>query len=188
MTTSKFSLENIDTVLSTVPAGARCCYTGQSILAYCPDPTFDWAEVNSWPDETDVDFFAYNKACLSSLVQAFVSAGWEPALPIDAFKSERIRFFDPPRKYAHSLQTVGLTMPGLPTVNLTWFHEATDVVSCVRRFDMDYLMVGMDVHTRTFIDLRGPDHRVANVNQNMTSTSCSGCASSTESRKDGPEV
>lgn len=158
-----FSRENIDKILGTVPKGARCAYTGQSILAYCPDPTFSWAEVNSWPDETDVDFFVYTLPGLASVVQAFIAEGWTPASPIDEFKAERIRFFDAPKKY--NLQTVALSMPGLPNVNLTWFKDATNVVSTVQRFDMDYLMVGMDMKTRQFIDLRGKDHRVANVNR-----------------------
>jgi hypothetical protein len=55
--------------------------------------------------------------------------------------------------------------PDMPKVNLTWFKDAGDVVSTVKRFDMDYLMVGLDLHTRQFIDLRGKDHRVAQVNR-----------------------
>ena len=158
-----FSREVIDFILSVIPVEARCCYTGQSILAYCPKPTFDWAEVNSWPDTTDVDIFAYNKPCLASLVQAYLDAGWEPVTSIDAFKAERIRFWEASRKF--KLQTVGLIKPGMPVVNLTWYEDATDVVSTVQRFDMDYLMVGMDVRTRAFVDLRGADHRVAGVNK-----------------------
>jgi hypothetical protein len=158
-----FSRENIDKILDTIPRLARCCYTGQSILAYCPNPTFDWAEVNSWPDETDVDIFVYNKAGLASVTQAFIDKGWEPASPIDEFKAERIRFWEAPRKF--NLQTVALSKPDMPIVNLTWFDEASNVVACVQRFDMDYLMVAMDVHTGTFIDLRGADHRIANVNR-----------------------
>lgn len=161
--TEKFSRENIDKILGIAPAEARACYTGQSILAYCPDPTFDWAEVNAWPDETDVDIFCYNKVALASMVQAYLDSGFEPVSPIDKFKAERIRFSEAPRKFL--LQTVALYKPGLPNVNLTWFHESTDVVATVKRFDMDYLMVGMDLRTRAFVDLRGPDHRVANVNK-----------------------
>jgi hypothetical protein len=159
-----FSRENIDTILNIVPKEARCCYTGQSILAYCPDPTFDWEEVNSWPDETDVDIFCFNKPCLSSLVQAFIDAGFRPASEIDEFKAERIRFMDPPKKYMNSLQTVALCKEGLPCVNLTWHNESSNVVATIQRFDMDYLMVGMDLHTRAIVDLRGKDHRIANVN------------------------
>lgn len=161
-TTPLFTREKIDTILDLVPHEARCCYTGQSILAYCPDPTFDWAEVNNWPDETDVDIFCYNKSCLASLVQTFIDHGWEPAEDIDKFKAERIRFWETPRKF--NIQTVALSMPGMPNVNLTWKDDADNAVSTVQRFDMDYLMVGMDVRTRVFIDLRGKDHRVANVN------------------------
>jgi hypothetical protein len=158
-----FSRENIDQILDTIPKEARCCYTGQSILAYCPDPTFSWEEVNGWPDQTDVDIFAYNKQSLASLVQCFIDNGWEPVSSIDQFKADRIRFFEPLRKF--KLQTVGLIKPDMPAVNLTWFEESTDVVTCVKRFDMDYLMVGMDVRTREYIDLRGHNHRVANVNR-----------------------
>ena len=157
-----YSRANIDKILSVIPKEARCCYTGQSILAYCPNPTFDWAEVNAWPDETDVDIFAYSKACLSSLIQLFMDTGWEPASAIDQFKAERIRFWESPKKF--NLQTVALSKPDLPLLNLTWYNECTDVISTIKRFDMDYLMVGMDVRTKAIIDLRGPDHRIANVN------------------------
>jgi hypothetical protein len=157
-----FSRSTIDRILSVIPAEARCCYTGQSILAYCPDPTFDWAEVNSWPDQTDVDIFAYNKVALASLVQLFLDNGYEPVSSIDAWKAERIRFWEAPRKF--SLQTVALIKENTPAVNLTWYVGCEDVVSVVKRFDMDYLCVGMDIRTRQFIDLRGPDHRVAGVN------------------------
>ena len=44
------SKENVEEILSIVPDGAKCCYTGQSILAYCPDPTFTWEEVNTWEE------------------------------------------------------------------------------------------------------------------------------------------
>ena len=162
MTTELFSYHTIDTILSTVPEGAKCCYTGQSILAYCPDPTFSWDEVNSWPDVTDVDIFAYNKSCLASLVQRFMDNGYEPATPIDRFKAERFRFDESPIKF--KLQTVGLTKPGFPIVNLTWYKDAVDAVSTIKRFDMDYLMVGLDVRSRKFVDLRGKNHRVAHVN------------------------
>lgn len=47
----------VNDILNTVPAGARCCYTGQSILAYVDDPTFSWDEVNTWENETDLDLF-----------------------------------------------------------------------------------------------------------------------------------
>ena len=157
-----FSRKKIDAILDTVPKGARCCYTGQSILAYCPNPTFSWEEVNNWPDQTDVDIFVYNKPGLSTLVQAFMDRGWEPASSIDEFKAERIRFFDSPKKY--NLQTVGLIKPDMPVINLTWHNESNDVIATIKRFDMDYLMVGMDIRTKQFVDLRGPDHRVANVN------------------------
>jgi hypothetical protein len=157
-----FSRENIDTILAVIPPEARCCYTGQSILAYCPEPTFDWAELNAWPDETDVDIFVYTKVGLSALVQAFIDAGFEPADEINEFKSERARFFEQPRKF--NLTTVGLKREGLPIVNLTWYNDSDDLVTVVRRFDMDYLMVGMDVRTGTFFDMRGKNPRVAHVN------------------------
>lgn len=157
-----FSRENIDEVLSIIPMEARCCYTGQSILAYVDDPTFSWAEVNSWPDVTDMDIFAYNKPSLSSLAQLFIAHGWEPIDEINKFKAERIRFWEMPRKL--HLQTCALKKDGLPVVNLTWYEDGTDVLTVVKRFDMDYLMVGMDIRTRTFVDLRGTDHRVAHVN------------------------
>jgi hypothetical protein len=160
-----FSRENIDTILSIVPSRAKACYTGQSILAYCPNPTFDWAELNTWPDVTDVDIFCYNKATLASCVQSYINAGWMPASEIDEFKADRIRFWEPTGKYKNTLQTVGLSMSGLPNVNLTWHPDSGNVVSTIQRFDMDYLMVGMDLHTKVFIDLRGPDHRIANVNR-----------------------
>jgi len=157
-----YSRASIDKILSVIPQEARCCYTGQSILAYCPQPTFDWAEVNNWPDETDVDIFCYSKACLASLIQLFMDAGWEPNSAIDTFKAERIRFWEPPKKF--NLQTVALSKPDLPILNLTWYNEGIDLVSIIKRFDMDYLMVGMDVRTKQFFDMRGPDHRLANVN------------------------
>jgi len=158
-----YTREKIDLVIDTIPEGAKCCYTGQSILAYCPDPTFSWEEVNIWPDKTDVDIFCYNKQTLASVTQRFLDRGWQPASPIDAFKADRIRFFDASKRF--NLQTVALTRALMPPVNLTWMSEATDVVTTVRRFDMDYLMVGMDVHTRQFVDFRGKDKRVANVNK-----------------------
>jgi hypothetical protein len=157
-----FSRDNIDTVLSMIPKEARCCYTGQSILAYVDKPTFSWDEVNAWPDETDLDIFVYNKPGLASLVQAFIDRGWEPVSTVDAFKAERIRFWDSPRRF--HLQTVALNKPDLPIVNLTWYDEGIDLLSVIKRFDMDYLMCGLDVRTKAIIDLRGPDHRVANVN------------------------
>ena len=158
-----FSQENIDSILGVIPHETKCCYTGQSILAYCPDPTFDWAEVTAWPDETDVDFFCYNMSSLSSLVQKFIDEGWAPASSIDEFKAERIRFWESKKKF--HIQTVALSKEGMPLVNLTWHTESTNVVATIQRFDMDYLMVGMDVRTRQFIDLRGEDHRVASVNR-----------------------
>lgn len=157
-----FSREKIDQILAVIPPEARCCYTGQSILAYCPDPTFDWAEVNAWPDETDVDLFVYTKVGLSALVQAFIDAGFAPTDSIGEFKAERARFWEQPRKF--NLTTVSLQRAGLPIVNLTWYNESDDLVTVVRRFDMDYLMVGMDVRTGIFFDMRGEDHRVAHVN------------------------
>lgn len=158
-----FSRRKIDLILDTIPNQAKCCYTGQSILAYCPNPTFGWEEVNSWPDQTDVDIFAYNKQTLASLVQRFIDVGWEPVSSTDEFKADRIRFWEPSKKF--SLQTVGLIKPDMPIVNLTWRQDSDDVIATVKRFDMDYLMVGMDIHTRQFVDLRGPDHRIANVNR-----------------------
>lgn len=159
-----FSREKVDSVLDIVPFEARCAYTGQSILAYCPNPTFSWDEVNAWPDETDLDIFCYSKACLASLVSLFMARGWKPINEIDQFKADRIRFWDDVKRSNFKLQTVGLTKRGMPVVNLSWHEGADDVVGVVKRFDMDYLMVGMDVRTRMFVDLRGPDHRVANVN------------------------
>lgn len=158
-----FTRAKIDKILDTVPRGAQCCYTGQSILAYCPNPTFDWAEVNSWPDQTDVDFFCYNPHSLSAVTQKFIDVGWEPASSIDEFKADRIRFHEP--SYKFKLQTVALSKPDMPLVNLTWFKDSVDVLTAIKRFDMDYLMVGMDMKTRVFVDLRGPDHRIAGVNR-----------------------
>lgn len=157
-----FSRERIDDILSTMPDEARACYTGQSILAYCPDPTFDWAELNTWPDETDVDIFVYSRQGLAACTQAYIDAGWEPNSTIDEFKAERIRFWDPTKKF--KLHTVALKKEDHPVLNLTWTEESTDVVATIKRFDMDYLMVGLDLRTRKFLDLRGPDHRIANVN------------------------
>lgn len=157
-----FTRDKVDTILNTIPKEARCCYTGQSILAYCPNPTFDWEELNSWPDQTDIDIFVYNQQGLASVVQRFLDKGWEPVSSIDEFKAERIRFFEPNRKF--KIQTVGLIKNDMPVVNLTWHDNADDVLSVVKRFDMDYLMVGMDLRTRRFVDLRGQDHRVAHVN------------------------
>lgn len=157
-----FSKEKIDDILSTIPEGARCCYTGQSILAYCPDPTFDWSEVNSWNDQADVDIFIYSKQGLATILQSFINHGWTPATSIDEFKSERIRFWDTTRKF--KLQTVAVKAEGYPIVNLTWTEDATDLVSTIKRFDMDYLMVGFDLRTQKFLDLRGADHRIAHVN------------------------
>jgi hypothetical protein len=159
-----FSRDSIDEVLSIIPIEARCCYTGQSILAYVDNPTFSWAEVNTWPDETDVDIFAYSQVGLASLVQLFLDYGWEPNVEIDAFKAERIRYWEPSRKF--HLQSVALRKRSdLPIVNLTWYDEGIDLVSVIKRFDMDYVMVGMDCRTREILDLRGTDHRVANVNR-----------------------
>lgn len=159
-----FSREKVDKVLDLVPFEAKACYTGQSILAYCPNPTFSWDEVNAWPDTTDLDIFCYTKACLASLVSMYMTLGWKPVTGIDQFKADRIRFFDDKSKKWFKLQTVGLTKRGMPTLNLSWYDGADDAIGVVKRFDMDYLMVGLDLRTRKFVDLRGPDHRVANVN------------------------
>lgn len=160
-----FSREKIDQILAIIPPEARAAYTGQSILAYCPEPTFDWAEVNAWPDQTDMDIFVYTMVGLAALTQRFLDLGWAPATPIDEFKAERIRFWEAPRKYKDTIQTIGITLPGMPIVNLTWYNRSDDVANVVKRFDMDYLCVGMDIRTRAFVDFRGPDHRIANVNK-----------------------
>jgi hypothetical protein len=159
-----FSRDKVDEILGLIPSEVKACYTGQSILAYCPEPTFTFDELNTWPDETDLDVFCYTKACLSSLVQLFMCHGWQPASDIERFKAERIRYWDDTTKRRFKLQTVGLELAGYPKLNLSWHDGADDVIGVVKRFDMDYLMVGMDIRTRTFIDLRGPDHRVAHVN------------------------
>ena len=153
----------IDDILSVVPDRAAACYTGQSILAYCDDPTFSWEEVNAWPDQTDVDIFAYTHSCHSAIVQAFMSAGWKPSGDIEEFKADRIRFWNPNKKF--NLQTVGLSKPGYPEVNISWANGVEDSLDCIKRFDMDYLMVAMDLRTKEFADLRPKNQRVAHVNR-----------------------
>lgn len=153
----------IDSVLSVVPRAARACYTGQSILAYCPNPTFTWEEVNLWESATDIDIFAYTQTSHAAIVQAYISAGYEPATPIDEFKAERIRFFNPSKRF--NLQTVCLKKDDLPVVNVSWRKGDEDAISVITGFDMDYLMVSMDLRTGVFVDLRGPDTRVANINK-----------------------
>jgi len=154
--------QKIDDILSVVPHNARACLTGQSILAYCPDPTFSWEEINQWSNQTDVDIFVYSHTAHATLIQAFMSDGWTPEKEIDVFKAERVRFWDPNKKF--NLQTVGLTKEDYPTVNITWAKHVEDSLDCIKRFDMDYLMVSMDIKTGRFADLRPENKRVAHVN------------------------
>lgn len=152
----------VEEILDIVPPRAKACYTGQSILAYVDDPTFTWEEVDQWKDQTDIDLFCYSNTAHASVVQAYISAGWKPYSDIEEFKAERIRFFDPNRKF--NLQTVGLEKPGYPKVNISWQKQVEDAIDCIKRFDMDYLMVSMDMRTRVFADLRPSDRRLAHVN------------------------
>ena len=154
--------EIVDEILSIVPEGAKACYTGQSILAYCPNPTFSWEEINQWENETDIDIFAYSRTSQATIVQAFISAGFEPANPIEEFKANRIRFWEPNKKF--NLQTVKLCKENYPVVNITWRMGVESAHDCILNFDMDYLMVSMDLKTRVFADLRGENHMVAHVN------------------------
>jgi len=152
----------IENMLDIVPTRAKACYTGQSILAYVDDPTFTWEEVSQWENETDVDLFCYSNSAQASVVQAFISAGWTTHNDIEEFKAERIRFFEPNRKF--NLQTVSLGKQGYPDVNISWQKYVEDAIDCIKRFDMDYLMVSMDMRTRVFADLRPQEKRVAHVN------------------------
>ena len=154
--------EIVDDILSVVPSRAKACYTGQSILAYVDNPTFSWEEVNSWEDQTDVDIFCYTQTSQASVVQAYETAGYETTSSIEEFKSERIRFFNPSSKF--SLQTVKLSKPGYPDVNISWRKGCEDAIDVIKNFDMDYLMVSMDLATRVFVDLRPENKRVAHVN------------------------
>lgn len=155
--------QKVERILDIIPWGARACYTGQSILAYCPDPTFTYEEMDLWEDQTDIDIFAYSHASQASLVQAYVSAGWEFPTSIEAFKGERIRFWEPNPKF--NLQTVKLEKEGYPQLNISWQKGVEDALDCIKRFDMDYLMVSMDLSTKVFADLRGENKRVAHVNK-----------------------
>lgn len=159
----KITREVIDEILSIIPVGSRACYTGQSILAYCPNPTFSWEEVNAWESETDVDIFAYTHASHASIVQSFITAGFTPVNDIEQFKADRIRFWNPNKKF--NLQTVNLSKQGYPLVNISWRFDVESAHDCILRFDMDYLMVAMDIKTGMFADMRGENHRVANVNR-----------------------
>lgn len=154
--------EKVDEILSVVPKKAKACYTGQSILAYVPDPTFTWEEMNAWEDETDVDIFCYTQTSHSAVVQAFIDAGFKTKSGIEEFKADRIRFFDPNRRF--KLQTVRLDKEGLPQVNISWRKDCTDAIDVIKNFDMDYLMVSMDISTGVFADLRPENKRVAHVN------------------------
>lgn len=156
------SKEKVDQVLDVVPEHARCCYTGQSILAYIDDPTFLWDEVDSWQDKTDIDLFCYSTSSQAAVVQAFHSAGYSPDEGVETFKSERIRFFEPNRRF--SLQTVSLKKEGMPVVNVSWQRDVEDALDCIKRFDMDYVMASMDMKTRIFADLRPKKKTVAHVN------------------------
>ena len=152
----------IEACLDIVPEGARACYTGQSILGYCPDPTFSWDEINSWENETDLDIFAYSQASQASIVQAFMSAGFVPENSIEEFKANRIRFWDQSK---FQLATVKLVKNGYPEINISWRKANEDCLDVIKVFDMDYLMCSMDIHNRVFADLRPKDKRVAHVNK-----------------------
>lgn len=156
------SKEIVEEMLDIVPDKARCCYTGQSALAYCPDPTFTFEEMDMWESETDVDIFCYTQTSHASVAQAFICAGWTSPSEIEEFKSDRIRFWDPNRKF--NLQTLSLAKESHPKVNISWHKDSGDALDTVKRFDMDYLAVAMDMRTRIWADLRGKDHRVAHVN------------------------
>lgn len=158
----EFTKAVVDNILDIVPAKARACYTGQSILAYVDNPTFTYEELNCWESQTDVDMFCYNNSSQATIVQAYLSAGWYALTDIDEFKSDRIRFWEPNRKF--NLQTVMLTKEDQPTVNISWAKHVEDVLDCVKRFDMDFLMVGMDLRTGTVADLRPSNPRLAHVN------------------------
>ena len=154
--------EVIDLILAIVPEGAKACYTGQSILAYCPNPTFTWEEVNAWTESTDIDIFVYSQTAHAAIVQAYLSAGWQEKDDINVFKANRIRFWNPNKKF--NLQTVSLVKEGYPELNISWAFGVEDSLDCIKRFDMDYLMVSMDLRTKVFADLRPENKRVANVN------------------------
>lgn len=154
--------ETVDEILNIVPSKAKACYTGQSILAYVPDPTFSWEELNAWDSKTDIDIFCYTRSSHASVVQAFIDAGYETCNSIEEFKADRIRFFDPNRKF--SLQTVHLKKGEGPDVNISWRKDCTDAIDVIKNFDMDYLMVSLDLKTRVFADLRPKNKRVAHVN------------------------
>lgn len=157
------SKECVEEILSIVPDGAKCCYTGQSILAYCPDPTFTWEEVNTWEEQTDIDIFCYNIQTQASLIREFIKAGFQPKDSVEEFKVSRICFCEPNRKF--SLQTVKLDKEGMPEVNISWRKNQEDCIDVIKAFDMDYLMVSMDISKRIFADFRGENHRVAHVNK-----------------------
>lgn len=154
--------ELIEASLDIVPEGARACYTGQSILGYCPDPTFSFDEINTWESETDLDIFAYSQASQASIVQAFMSAGFKPENSIEEFKANRIRFWDQSK---FNLATVKLVKDDYPEINISWRKANEDCLDVIKAFDMDYLMVSMDIHSRVFADLRPKNKRVAHVNK-----------------------
>ena len=158
----KITRKKINNILSLIPKQAKCCYTGQSILAYCPDPTFSFEEINSWEDETDVDIFAYNQQTQASLVQLFISNGWTPANEIEEFKANRIRFWQANSKF--SLQTVKLVKPDYPILNISWRKNQESAMDIITGFDMDYLMVALDLSTRVYSDLRPENKHIAHVN------------------------
>ena len=154
--------EKVEEILAIVPQGTKACYTGQSILAYCPEPTFSWEEINQWENQTDIDIFVYSHTSHATVVQAFISAGFLPDNPIEEFKADRIRFWEPNKKF--NLQTVKLVKEDYPVVNISWRQDVQSSHDCILNFDMDYLMVAMDLRTKIFADLRGENHMVAHVN------------------------
>lgn len=155
--------EKIDEILAAIPKGVKGCYTGQSILAYCPDPTFSWEEINAWESQTDMDIFVYSHTSHATAVQALMDNGFLPENSIEEFKADRIRFWEPNKKF--NLQTVHLKKEDYPDVNVSWRKDVESAYDCILRFDMDYLMVAMDLGTGVFADLRGENHHVAHVNQ-----------------------
>lgn len=151
----------LNEILSIAPKGASC-YTGQSALAACPDPTFSWEELNLWPTATDVDIFCYNIPALATTIQAYISVGWKPDAPVDKFKCDAIRFREPTHKF--NIQTVKLRNELDVQLNITWKKNCQSAMDVIRSYDMDYVMVAMDLKTGVWVDLRGKDHRVAHVN------------------------
>ena len=160
----KINQSIIEWILSDLPSGIHGCYTGQSILGFCPDPTFSWEEIAQWDSKTDVDIFLYNVPSLISAISGMMSEGWKPDQDIDEFKCDRIMHYD--KRHKFKIQTVKLKNgDDFPRVNLTWKEGSEDQFNVIRAFDMDYLMVSYDLKNQTFLDLRGKKHRVANVNR-----------------------